>query len=79
KALNIEQTIAFFAPTFSDLSENLNSYMVEKESERLVQSAEKLTQSGVPADLATRIVALSSLFSVMDLAEVANNSGRSID
>ncbi|MFU2508994.1 NAD-glutamate dehydrogenase [Pseudoalteromonas sp. ASV78] len=79
KAQNIEQTIAFFAPTFADLSANLTSYMVEKESERLDNAAEKLIASAVPAELATRIVSLSSLFSVMDLAEVAANSGRSID
>ncbi|BDF94442.1 MULTISPECIES: NAD-glutamate dehydrogenase [Pseudoalteromonas] len=79
KAQNIEQTIAFFAPTFADLSANLTSYMVEKESERLNKAAEKLIDSAVPAELATRIVSLSSLFSVMDLAEVAANSGRSID
>ncbi|MBB1433199.1 NAD-glutamate dehydrogenase [Pseudoalteromonas sp. SG43-6] len=79
KAQNIEQTIAFFAPTFADLSANLTTYMVEKESERLSAAADKLIESAVPAELATRIVSLSSLFSVMDLAEVAANSGRSID
>ncbi|WP_283710769.1 NAD-glutamate dehydrogenase [Pseudoalteromonas prydzensis] len=79
KSQNIEQTIAFFAPTFADLSANLTSYMVEKESERLDKAAEKLIDSAVPAELATRIVSLSSLFSVMDLAEVAANSGHSID
>ncbi|MEH6393764.1 NAD-glutamate dehydrogenase [Pseudoalteromonas sp.] len=79
KSQNIEQTIAFFAPTFADLSANLTSYMVEKESERLDNAAEKLIASAVPAELATRIVSLSSLFSVMDLAEVAASSGHSID
>ena len=53
--------------------------MVEKESERLVKAADKLIDSNVPKALATRIVSLSSLFSVMDLAEIANNSERSID
>ncbi|NMM39367.1 NAD-glutamate dehydrogenase [Pseudoalteromonas arctica] len=79
KAQNIEQTIAFIAPTFADLSANLTNYMVEKEGERLAAAADKLIESAVPAELATRIVSLSSLFSVMDLAEVAANSGRSID
>ncbi|CAM4298948.1 NAD-glutamate dehydrogenase [Pseudoalteromonas ostreae] len=79
KSQNIEQTIAFFSPTFADLSANLTIYMVEKESERLAAAADKLIESAVPAELATRIVSLSSLFSVMDLAEVAANSGRSID
>ncbi|WP_372762100.1 NAD-glutamate dehydrogenase, partial [Pseudoalteromonas sp.] len=78
KALTIEQTLEFFAPSFSDLSANLNSYMVDVESARLVQEAQELANKGVPAELANRVVSLSSLFSVMDLAEIAANSGRSI-
>ena len=78
KAQTIEQTIAFFAPTFKDLSDNLNTYIVEKESQSTTEEANKLIQSGVPANIAKRIVSLSSLFSVMDLAEIANNSNRTI-
>ncbi|KTF09545.1 NAD-glutamate dehydrogenase [Pseudoalteromonas sp. H103] len=78
KALTIEQSIEYFAPVFKDLSENLNSYMVEKENERIVVESDKLAQSGVPEDIAKRIVSLSSLFSVMDLAEIANSSSKNI-
>ncbi|MBH0027999.1 MULTISPECIES: NAD-glutamate dehydrogenase [unclassified Pseudoalteromonas] len=78
KAQTIEQGIEFFAPTFKDLSDNLNTYMIEKENDRIVIEANKLIDAGVPADIAKRIVSLSSLFSVMDLAEVANSSGKSI-
>ena len=78
KSQTIEQGIEFFAPTFKDLSNNLNTYMIEKENDRIVVEANKLVESGVPADIAKRIVSLSSLFSVMDLAEVINSSGRSI-
>ncbi|WP_166376834.1 NAD-glutamate dehydrogenase [Pseudoalteromonas sp. Z9A4] len=78
KSQTIEQGIEFFAPTFKDLSDNLNTYMIEKENDRIVIEANKLIDAGVPADIANRIVSLSSLFSVMDLAEVANSSGRNI-
>ncbi|KZN52253.1 NAD-glutamate dehydrogenase [Pseudoalteromonas luteoviolacea] len=78
KALSIEETIEFFAPTFADLSANLTTYMVEEESARLAEKAAELTSEGVPQALADRIVSLSSLFSVMDLAEVANNAKRDI-
>ncbi|MDK1286576.1 NAD-glutamate dehydrogenase [Pseudoalteromonas umbrosa] len=78
KALSIEETIEFFAPTFADLSTNLTTYMVEEESARLAEKAAELTSEGVPQALADRIVSLSSLFSVMDLAEVANNAKRDI-
>ncbi|WP_440055988.1 NAD-glutamate dehydrogenase [Pseudoalteromonas sp. T1lg65] len=79
KSMTIEQTIAFFAPTFKDLSANLHNYMVSDESEAIVDKARVLEKDGVPADIALRIVSLSSLFSVMDLAEVAKNSGRKIE
>ena len=78
KSQTIEQGIEYFSPTFSDLSDNLNTYIVEKESARIDEAATKLTDSGVPLDIAKRIVSLSSLFSVMDLAEIANNSRRGI-
>ncbi|MBB1336763.1 NAD-glutamate dehydrogenase [Pseudoalteromonas sp. SR44-2] len=78
KSQTIEQGIEFFAPTFKDLSDNLNTYMIEKENDRIVIEANKLIDAGVPTDIANRIVSLSSLFSVMDLAEVANRSGKSI-
>jgi glutamate dehydrogenase len=78
KAQTIEQAIEYFSPTFKDLSDNLNTYIIEKENDRIVSEADKLIEHGVPADIAKRIVSLSSLFSVMDLAQIANNSGRSI-
>ncbi|WP_413402173.1 NAD-glutamate dehydrogenase [Pseudoalteromonas sp. KJ71-7] len=79
KAQSIEQAIEIFSPTFADLSENLTKYIVKTESDRIVSAREELTQSGVPADIAQRIVSLSSLFSVMDLTQIAQNSNRKID
>ncbi|WP_372857536.1 NAD-glutamate dehydrogenase [Pseudoalteromonas sp.] len=79
KAQSIEQAIEIFSPTFQDLSENLTKYIVKTESDRIVSAREKLTQSGVPAIIAQRIVSLSSLFSVMDLTQIAQNSNRNID
>jgi glutamate dehydrogenase len=79
KAMTIEQTIEFFAPTFKDVSANLSDYLVADEAESIAKNADKLIEQGVPSDIATRIVSLSSLFSVMDLAEVADNSSKAID
>jgi len=79
KAQTIEQSIEAFAPTFADLSENLTKYIVKTESDRIESAREELTQSGVPVEIAQRIVSLSSLFSVMDLTQIAQNSNRKID
>ena len=78
KALNIEQTIEFFAPAFNDLSENITSYMVDEEAEKLNTEINLLAKEGVPSALAKRIAQLSSLFSVMDLAQVADASSKPI-
>ncbi|MDN3489924.1 NAD-glutamate dehydrogenase [Pseudoalteromonas sp. APC 3694] len=79
KAQTIEQSIEAFAPTFADLSENLTKYIVKAESDRIESAREELTQNGVPVEIAQRIVSLSSLFSVMDLTQIAQNSNRKID
>ena len=78
KALNIEQTIEFFAPAFADLSENIISYMVAEEADKLSSEINMLAKEGVPEILAKRIAQLSSLFSVMDLAQVAEASSKPI-
>ncbi|MDP5212173.1 NAD-glutamate dehydrogenase [Pseudoalteromonas tunicata] len=78
KALTIEHKLAFYAPAFKDLSENLINYMSVEESAKLNDEAKALEVEGVPVPLAKRIAQLSSLFSVMDLAQVAKNSERSI-
>lgn len=79
KAMTIEQTIEFFSPTFKDVSANLSDYLVSDEAESIAKNADKLIDQGVPSEIATRIVSLSSLFSVMDLAEVAHNSSKAIE
>ncbi|MFC3032097.1 NAD-glutamate dehydrogenase [Pseudoalteromonas fenneropenaei] len=78
KALTIAESIEFFKPTFKDLSANLHNYMEAQESERIGDAARALEEQGVPAHIALRIESLSSLFSVMDLAEVAHKTGRDI-
>ena len=78
KAFTIEHKLEFYGPAFADLNKNLASYMVEEESAKLNSEAKALEQEGVPAELAKRIAQLSSLFSVMDLAQVAKQSNRSI-
>ncbi len=79
KALNIEQTIAFFSPAFKDLTKNLMSYMVPVEADKLAAEAKSLQEEGVPRALAERVAQLSTLFSVMDLAQVAESSEHSVE
>jgi len=79
KSFDIAESIAFYGKTFKTLTANLNNYMIEDEVKQITRVESDLVNAGVPQDIATRISQLSSLFSVMDIAELADTDGRSID
>lgn len=78
KSLSIEEQIAFYQPTFSDLAQNMYSYLVDDESEQLKHVEQDLKREGVPGELAKGISQLSTLFSALDLAQVAHTEKRPV-
>ena len=79
KSLDIAQSITFYSKTFKDMAKNLSSYMVEDEVAQISRVEADLVNAGVPKGVAKRISQLSSLFSVMDIAELADEDGRNVD
>ncbi|MDG1752225.1 MAG: NAD-glutamate dehydrogenase, partial [Thalassotalea sp.] len=79
KALDIAQSIKYYGATFKVMAENLHDYMIEKEVEQLKRVEGDLVNAGTPKKVAKRISQLSTLFSVMDIAELSDNDGRSVD
>ena len=79
KALDIAQAIAFYRPTFEIMSNKLDSLMVVEEVEQLKRVEQDLIQAGVPSEISARISQLSTLFSVMDIAEITDIDGRSVE
>jgi glutamate dehydrogenase len=79
KALNITETIEFYRPTFENLAKNLSTLLVKEEVEQLKRVETDLVRTGVPENIAVRISQLSSLFPVMDIADVAASDNRSIE
>ena len=73
KSLNIAQSIAFYHETFVELSSNIASFMIEKEAAQIKRVETDLVKAGVPESVALRISLLSTLFSVMDLAEISKS------
>ncbi|MBA6390788.1 NAD-glutamate dehydrogenase [Colwellia sp. BRX10-3] len=73
KSFNIAQSIEFYHATFVALSSNITSYMVEKEAAQIKRVENDLIKAGVPEQIALRISLLSTLFSVMDLAEISKS------
>ncbi|KMT64797.1 NAD-glutamate dehydrogenase [Catenovulum maritimum] len=76
KLKTIRESVDFYKPVFDELSENLDKYLVEDEHAKLIQNAEKLSSAGVDADFAKRLSYISTLFSVMDIAQVIEESQR---
>ncbi|EWH12355.1 glutamate dehydrogenase [Catenovulum agarivorans DS-2] len=79
KNIGIEKTIEKYRPVFVELSENLDKYLVDSEQSSLEAAASKLVEAGVDEQFAKKISCISTLFSVMDIAEVVEESERPIE
>lgn len=78
-ALNsIEENIEFYKKAFDDLREHALDYMTEAEAAEIKAIIADYEAKGVPAPLAKQVGLLSTLFSAMDIAEVAANTEQAI-
>lgn len=71
KALSIADTVEFFKPALSRISEKLDTLLARAEADSLALYAQKLQEQQVPAEVARYMAQLSTVFSVMDIAQVA--------
>ncbi len=79
KALSIEQSIALYQPTFAILSKKLNNFIIEGEAEEINRVESDLIAAAVPKVISQRIAQLSTIFSVLDIADIADKEGKDID
>lgn len=75
---SIEQTIALFKPAYATLTEHLYEVMVESEVKEHQRDVVRLEQLKVPTSIAERVTQMSSLFSALDLAQIAAEQERDI-
>ncbi|WP_143872275.1 NAD-glutamate dehydrogenase [Catenovulum sediminis] len=74
----IEDNIKRYQPVYAELSENLDKYLVADELEKLKLNAERLAAGGVDINFANKLSFTSTLFSVMDIAEVVEETQRPV-
>ena len=79
KALSIEQSISLYQPTFSILSKKLNDFIIDEEAKEIQRVESDLIAADVPQDIAKRIAQLSTIFSVLDIADIADQEGKDVD
>jgi glutamate dehydrogenase len=77
--LDIAHTIEHFSDGARELTEKLPNLLLEADRNELERSVEALTGEGVPEELARRVVSLNSLFSALDIVDVATSDDRSIE
>jgi glutamate dehydrogenase len=76
---DLAKTVRYFAPKVKSLAENLDEFLPRQECDVLRQAAERLTESKVPRDLANRVVRFDSLYSILDIVDVAGATNRSAE
>ncbi|GAA5187877.1 NAD-glutamate dehydrogenase [Ferrimonas gelatinilytica] len=74
-SLDIEQGIAMYRPVVGVLNEQFERITEADEVQALAQRAQKFITAGVPEGLANYVARLSTLFSALDIAEVAEARG----
>ena len=76
---SIEDAIKRYQPAFKVVSEGLADLLVPEELKQVKDEAQKYIDANVPKEVAERIAKLSNLFSSMDLAQIAEQEGRSVE
>jgi len=71
RSWSIGENIAFFRPAFETLSQHLYEVMDESEVAEHSQAVAALVEKQVPEAIARRVAHMSSLFSCLDLAQIA--------
>jgi glutamate dehydrogenase len=71
KALSVQETVDFFKPGLTAITAQLDALLAPAEAESLAQYAQKLQLQNVPEMVARYMAQLSTVFSVMDIAQVA--------
>jgi glutamate dehydrogenase len=77
--LDIGATISHFSEGTAELSDRIPEILLDGDREAVANAAQRLTDANVPPDLAQRAANLGPLFSALDITDVANSTGVSLE
>ncbi|UPW16785.1 NAD-glutamate dehydrogenase [Agarivorans sp. TSD2052] len=78
RSLTITQQIARYQPSYLQLQKNLMDVLAAEEVKLVNAESQELQQQHVPADIACAMAKMNSLYSVLDLTEVAEQAEQDI-
>lgn len=74
--LNVTEEIERFGDAAAELAPQIPQMLRGSQAQRLARKAQELVDAGVPTELARRTAILLDLYSVLDIVDMAQESGR---
>ena len=75
----IAKTVEHFTPGVRAVAAGLGKFLSPEENARLTLEAKRLSENGVPEELARRLVSFDPLYSALDIVETAAETNRGIE
>ncbi len=79
RPMDIASAVGHFRPGAESLFESVSRLLAPADAEPLARRADELRDAGVPAELATRVASLATMFSALDVVEVADDTGLDVE
>ncbi|MCM2681161.1 NAD-glutamate dehydrogenase [Echinimonas agarilytica] len=79
RAMSINDSVMFYLPAFESVLNHLETSLVPAEWQVLQQQSKDYQEKGLPASLAEKMATLSTLFSTLDIAQIAQLQNRPIE
>jgi glutamate dehydrogenase len=77
--LDIQATISHFSDGASELADSIPGILLDGDRAAVENAAQRLVDADVPSDLAARAASLGPMFPALDITDVANAAGESLD
>jgi glutamate dehydrogenase len=76
--LDIAATVSYFSERTAELSGRIPELLLDGDREALERATERLMEANVPPDLAKRVASLRTMFSALDVVDVADAAEESV-
>lgn len=76
KSMDITASVNKYKPIFDLLKDNVADLLIKEEQQELASGVKEFVHQGVPETIATYVASLTTIFSAMDISDVAEASKR---
>jgi glutamate dehydrogenase len=77
--LDVAATVSYFSERAAELSEKIPQFLLDGDRENLERATRDLVEANVPPELAERVAILSTMFSALDIVDVADATDQPLE